>query len=149
MPAPALPNKLWGDIVTDKELCTVALAARQQAYAPYSGCLVGAALLAASGRVYTGVNVENASYGATLCAERAAFAKAIGAGERDFVAIAIAGGLGDSVESNFLPCGICRQVMAELCSREFFVYVATERGDPAAYRLEELLPHAFDRSAIR
>lgn len=135
--------------MTEQELCAVALTARSHAYAPYSGCLVGAALLAASGRVYTGVNVENTSYGATLCAERSAFAKAIGEGEREFTAIAIAGGHGDAVESGFLPCGICRQVMAELCSDDFTILVATEQGAPLAYRLGELLPHAFEAETGR
>lgn len=85
-----------------------AAAARERAYCPYSGFAVGAALLAASGTVYTGVNLESASYGATICAERAALAAAVTAGERAFTALAIAAG-----DSPTPPCGICRQLLCE------------------------------------
>lgn len=134
--------------MTYRELSAAALSARNTAYAPYSGYLVGAALLAASGKVYTGCNVENASYGATLCAERTAFAKAISDGEREFTALAIAGGAGDTVDGACPPCGICRQVMAEFCSPDFAVVVVTGEDGYQTYRLEDLLPHAFDVNAM-
>ena len=93
-------------MIKDIELYQMAEAARENAYAPFSGFRVGAALLASDGTVYTGVNVENSSYGATICAERTAFVKAISEGAREFDAIAISAG-----EDPALPCGICRQFM--------------------------------------
>ncbi len=134
--------------MTHEELCTAAKAARTAAYAPYSHCRVGAALLGASGTVYSGCNVENASYGATICAERVAFTKAVSLGERSFEAIAIAGGTEDTVDGGFPPCGMCRQVMAEFCSADFTVLVVTSEDMFVAYRLDELLPHAFDAAAL-
>ena len=129
--------------MTREALCEAACAARLTAYAPYSECLVGAALLAESGEVYTGCNVENASYGATLCAERTAFAKAVSCGERKFKKIAIAGGKGETVDGGFPPCGMCRQVMAEFCSPDFEVLVVTGASTYTAYTLGELMPAAF------
>lgn len=134
--------------MTHRELCAAAEAARQTAYAPYSGCLVGAALLTASGKMYTGCNVENASYGATICAERTAFAKAISDGEREFEALAVAGGAAGEIRGGFPPCGICRQVMAEFCSPDFVVMVVTGADSYREYRLDELLPHAFDADSM-
>lgn len=118
-----------------RALLEIAKAVREKAYANYSGFHVGAALVAASGQVYPGVNIENASYPAGLCAERAAFAAAITAGETEFSAIAIVGG--DEDEPCF-PCGICRQVMAEFCPPEFPVILAD-----GVYSLGGLLPHSF------
>lgn len=118
-----------------RALLEIAKAVRSKAYAKYSGFHVGAALVAASGQVYPGVNIENASYPAGLCAERAAFAAAITAGETEFSAIAIVGGEED--EPCF-PCGICRQVMAEFCPPEFPVILAD-----GVYSLGSLLPHSF------
>ncbi|MCL2030295.1 MAG: cytidine deaminase [Oscillospiraceae bacterium] len=96
--------------MTDTALLTLAEAARARAYAPYSGYSVGAAALCRDGRVYTGCNIENASYGACLCAERAALAGAVSGGNREIVKIAVAGS-GDGLCT---PCGICRQVISEL-----------------------------------
>lgn len=127
----------------EQELLRMALAAREQAYAPYSGYRVGAALLAEDGRVFTGVNMENGSYGAAICAERSAFAAAVGAGARQFKAIAVAGGRGAEADPSAPPCGICRQVMAEFCAPDFIVIL----GNGAAlrrYTLEELLPLRFE-----
>ena len=130
--------------MTKEALCAAALSARKHAYAPYSGCLVGAALLAADGTLYTGCNVENASYGATLCAERTAFAKAISEGQRTFAMLAIAGGRGGSIDGGFPPCGICRQTIAEFCPPEFSVLVLTDHDTFMEYRLDQLLPAAFN-----
>lgn len=118
-----------------RALLEIAKAVRDKAYANYSGFHVGAALVAASGQVYPGVNIENASYPAGLCAERAAFAAAITAGEREFSAIAIVGG---DEDAPCYPCGICRQVMAEFCPPEFPVILAD-----GIYSLGSLLPHSF------
>ena len=118
-------------------LCKAALEARENSYSPYSGCRVGAALLADSGKVYLGANVENAAFSPTICAERSAFAAAVSAGERSFSAIAVTGG-----EKAFPPCGVCRQVMSEFCSPDFKIYVVA--GDECReYTLGELLPEAF------
>ena len=122
-------------------LIKAAIESRKNAYAPYSGFSVGAAILCQNGQIYTGCNVENSAYGETLCAERVAFGKAISEGERSFVAIAIVGGK-DSVDTPCMPCGSCRQVMAELCKKDFKIIL--KNGDGVAqYTLSELLPHAF------
>ena len=126
--------------MTPEELLELADGARRNAYAPYSHCWVGAALLCADGAVYTGCNIENAAFGPTVCAERTAFFKAISDGKRDFSAIAIVGG-DDS--GPFPPCGVCRQVMGEFCGGDFRVHL---RG--ATLTLDELLPHRFDADRI-
>ena len=114
----------------------------EQAYAPYSNFKVGAALLCADGSVYTGCNIENAAYSPTLCAERVAFAKAVSEGQRDFVAMALCGGKNGEIKGLCTPCGVCRQVMAEFCKKDFSVYVADAKGI-SAFTLEDLLPNSF------
>lgn len=125
-----------------RDLLNKALTARENAYAPYSGYRVGAALLAEDGRSFTGCNMENASYGATLCAERNAFAAAVNAGVRKFKAIAIAGGKGEAADAAASPCGICRQVMAEFCTADFKIVLGNEET-LEEYTLDELLPLSF------
>lgn len=126
-----------------RALLDAAHAARARAYAPYSHFFVGAALLGRNGRIYTGCNIENASFGATLCAERVALGAAVADGERDFWAIAIVGGReGEEAREPCLPCGICRQVLSEFCMGELPVYLEGDEG-VAVYRLDELLPHSF------
>ena len=125
-----------------KSLMEAAASARQYAYSPYSGYRVGAALLGKSGRIYTGCNVENAGFSPTNCAERTAVFKAISEGEREFSAIAVTGGAGDSIDPACTPCGVCRQVLAEFCDPTMPVIL----GTPDCLRvltLEELLPFAF------
>ena len=129
--------------MTDKELCRLAVEAREKAYAPYSGYRVGAALLAKSGKVYLGSNIENAAYTPTVCAERTAFFKAVSEGETEFFAIAVAGGNEDKVGGAFPPCGVCRQVMAEFCPPDFTVLVVTGEDTYTAYTLADLLPSGF------
>ncbi len=129
--------------MTREQLCAAAVAARNTAYAPYSGCLVGAALLTVSGAVYTGSNVENASYGATLCAERTAIVKAVSEGERQFTMLAIAGGKGEQLDGGFPPCGMCRQVLAEFCAPDLPVLVVTGADTYTEYTLAQLLPYSF------
>ena len=120
------------------------------ACAPYSGYAVGVALLTADGRRYLGGNIENASYGATNCAERTAFFKAVSDGVRDFAAIAIAGGkIGETPVEYAYPCGICRQVMQEFCRDDFVIYVVKSEQDYRSYTLKELLPFGFGGDAIR
>ncbi len=121
----------------DKELLEAALAARERAYAPYSKFLVGAAVRAESGKIYTGCNIENASYGLTVCAERNALFSAVGAGERKFTALCVVG----DKEGPISPCGACRQVMAEF--KVPCIILANLKGDVKEYTLEELLPYGF------
>ena len=126
-----------------KELIRQAFAARENAYAPYSGFRVGAALLCGNGKIYKGCNIENAAYTPTNCGERTAFFKAVSEGERDFVAIAIVGGKeGESVAP--APCGVCLQVMAEFCkAEEFEVIMAKSEEDYTVKKLGDLLPCGF------
>ena len=120
----------------DKDLVRAAREAREHAYAPYSHFRVGAALLTRSGRVFTGVNVENASYGLSVCAERVAAFNAVAAGEREFEAIAVVTGNG------VMPCGACRQVLAEF-GPDMRIIVADAEGNSRTYRLPDLLPGRF------
>ena len=129
--------------MSDLELMRLANKARKNAYAPYSDFRVGAALLGADGKVYTGCNVENAAYSPTNCAERTAFFKAVSEGEREFSVIAIVGGHGDDLSSTCAPCGVCRQVMAEFCNADFRILL----GTPESFRvctLGDLLPLSFN-----
>lgn len=134
--------------MNDKELLGIAKHVRESAYCPYSGVAVGAALLTESGKVYTGINIENASYSPTVCAERVAFFSAIERGERSFKKIAIAGGpWGRAATSAFSPCGVCRQVMAEFCDGDFEIILAEGDGT-RVYRLSELLPASFTKELL-
>lgn len=130
----------------NKDLLKIALAARERAYAPYSGYKVGAALLAKSGKVYEGFNMENAAYSATICAERAAFCAALIAGEREFERIAIAGGK-ERAEGYVPPCGVCRQVMAEFCADDFEIIWGNEEAQEC-HSLAEILPFRFDEKNL-
>ena len=121
-----------------KELYEKALEARKNAYVPFSGFKVGAALLTEDGSVYTGVNVENSSYGATICAERTAFVKAISEGQRKFRAIAVTAG----EEQESLPCGICRQFMYEFAP-DMEIITGTDIEKLNVRTLEQLLPDGF------
>lgn len=133
-----------------KMLSHAALQVRANAYAPYSHYQVGAALLCDGGEVYTGCNVENASYGATNCAERTAFFKAVSEGERKFTAIAIAGGMeGQNPQDYAYPCGVCRQVMQEFCGEDFLVLVIKSEAEYQMYHLKELLPYGFGGESIQ
>ncbi|MBM3306734.1 MAG: cytidine deaminase [Candidatus Eisenbacteria bacterium] len=124
--------------VTDGELVGIAAEVRKKAYAPYSGFAVGAALLARDGRVFTGVNVENASIGLSVCAERNAIAKALSEGARDFDALAISTGADEPT----MPCGVCRQVMWEF-SRDLRVIVQSASGARVTTTIAELFPRPF------
>ena len=133
-----------------QDLIQAALEAREMAYVPYSHYTVGAALLTAEGETYQGGNIENASYGATNCAERTAIFKAVSEGRRSFLAIAIAGGMeGKEPVDYAYPCGICRQVMKEFAGEDFRIIVAKSAADYKVYTLEELLPHGFGGNSIQ
>ena len=133
----------------DKALANEAIRAREAAYAPYSGFMVGAALLTKSGKVFLGCNIENAGYTPTNCAERTAFFKAVSGGEREFAAIAVAGWPKDGEPGFAYPCGVCRQVMMEFCNPKIFRIIITAGGENIkVYTLKELLPHGFGPAAL-
>ena len=133
--------------MTDRALMERAIEARKMSYSPYSGFKVGAALLGKSGKVYTGCNVENAAYTPTNCAERTAFFKAVSEGEREFVSIAIVGGRYESIADFCAPCGICRQVMAEFCDKDFRIIMGNLNNIQVS-TLEELLPLSFGKNDL-
>ena len=128
-----------------EELCRAALKAMRTAYAPYSGYFVGAALECADGTVYTGCNIENASYTPTVCAERVAIFKAVSDGKHDFKRIAVCGGKRGTVTDIFPPCGVCRQVMSEFCTAAFEILMirSEEPLQFEAVLLPDLLPFRF------
>lgn len=121
-----------------KELYGMAVEMLPNSYAPFSKFRVGAALLTKSGKVITGVNVENSSFGGTICAERTAFVKAISEGEREFEAIAVV-----ASEGKAWPCGICRQFMKEFCDDDFTIITGDDAESLEIYTLGEMLPEGF------
>ena len=128
--------------MTSKELINKALEAMKMSYSPYSDFKVGAALLCDDGTVYTGCNIENAAFSPTCCAERVAIFKAISEGKNKFSAIAVVGGKQGIIEGFCSPCGVCRQVLAEFCGKDFRIYMFDGK-DEKVYSLEELLPESF------
>ena len=133
--------------MTDRDLLQLAMEAREMSYAPYSGFRVGAALVGKSGKIYKGCNVENAAYSPTNCAERTAVFKAVSEGEREFTAIAIVGGMDEAIADFCAPCGVCRQVLAEFCDKDFRLVL----GNPdnlKVYSFEEILPFAFGKADL-
>ncbi len=123
--------------MTDKELLKQAQQARAQAYAPYSKFAVGAALLAKSGKVYAGCNVENSSFGLTCCAERVALFKAVSEGEREFEKMVVVG----SEDKELIPCGACLQVLSEFAPE--LTIITFDGGTMRQYALRDLLPKGF------
>lgn len=133
-----------------EELIEQALRAREFSYSPYSGYRVGAALMTAEGKVYTGCNIENAAYTPTNCAERTAFFKAVSEGQKSFRAIAIVGGPAEEPITQYAyPCGVCRQVMMEFCDPQTFdVITAKSKKEYRVKKLQELLPDGFGPSNL-
>ena len=130
------------------ELVKTAIEMTKMSYVPYSHFHVGAALLDKNGKVWTGCNIENAAYGPSNCAERTAVFKAVSEGARDFEAIAVVGGPEDDngnpkIEDFCPPCGVCRQVLSEFCTRDFKIILANGKGDQKVFTLGELLPESF------
>lgn len=127
-----------------EELLAAARTARSHAYAPYSGYLVGAAVLDDRGRIHGGANVENVSYGLCLCAERSAVARAIAEGAKEIRAVAVA------TKDGGTPCGMCRQTLVEFApvSTRVPIYCEDENGEVREYDLRELFPSAFESSAV-
>lgn len=133
--------------MTDLQLMQCAVEARKMSYAPYSDFHVGAALLGKSGKVYTGCNVENAAYSPTNCAERTAVFKAVSEGEKEFTAIAIVGGKGDEIADFCAPCGVCRQVLAEFCDKDFRLVLGNPK-EIKVYTFAEILPFSFGKNDL-
>ena len=132
--------------ITDAELFELANKARELSYSPYSNVTVGAALMTSDGKTYTGQNIENSAFSPSVCAERVALFKAISEGERNFSAIAVAGGKkGEAPKSSFPPCGVCRQVMSEFVNGDFRIILSPERS----YTLSELLPESFGKEMTK
>ena len=128
----------------EKELWQAAVKVRQNAYTPYSHFKVGAAVLAASGKIYTGCNIENAGYTPSNCAERTAFFKAVSEGVKEFDAICVTGGKDGVPTELTAPCGVCRQVMMEFCDPETFeIILAVSTEEYQIFRLKDLLPMGF------
>ena len=127
-----------------EKLIDTAIEQLKFSYTPYSNFKVGAALLTKSGKIYTGCNIENASYTPTNCAERTAFFKAVSEGVRDFQAICIVGGKDGKLTEYTAPCGVCRQVMMEFCDPETFqIILAVSKDKYDIFTLKELLPLGF------
>ena len=123
-----------------KELMKQAERAFEHSYSPYSGIRIGAAVVAGSGKIYTGTNIENASYGATICAERSAISKAVSDGETEITAVAVTGDIDDYA----YPCGICRQVISEFMKPDMEIAVSGKNKEMKVFKLKELLPSAFE-----
>lgn len=130
-------------MINSKQLIEKAIEAMEKSYSPYSEFKVGAALVSKSGRVFTGCNIENASFSPTNCAERTAFFKAVSEGEKEFTAIAIVGGDKGEIKSFCPPCGVCRQVMSEFCNKDFMI-ILFDGKLVKAFSLAQLLPEAFN-----
>lgn len=130
-------------------LAKLAAESAKAAYSPYSEFKVGAALLCTDGTVYTGCNIENSAYSATVCAERVAFFKAVSEGKIEFEAIAVAGGKDAVIDGVCPPCGVCRQVMAEFCDSKRFKVLLVKKDGFEEYSLEELLPLSFGKDCVK
>jgi cytidine deaminase, homotetrameric len=139
-------KNIYGGINMDyKLLVSKALEGRNNAYVPYSNFKVGAAILMEDDSIYTGCNIENASYGATNCAERTAIFKAVSEGHKEIKAIAIVG-----LENDYTyPCGICRQVIAEFASEDIKIIIAKNKDEYVVKSLEEILPGAFTKKDLQ
>ncbi len=129
---------------TEEKLIEMAMEARQRAFAPYSNFKVGAALLGKNGATFTGCNIENASYGLTMCAERVAIFKAVSEGANDFERIVVVA----DTENLTPPCGSCRQIIWEFCG-DVPVTLANLKGDVETFQMSDLLPRAFDTKFLK
>jgi len=126
-----------------QELAQAAINAKAMSYSPYSQFQVGAALLTKDGKIYTGCNIESAAFSPTNCAERTAIFKAVSEGDKEFLAIAIAGSPKDTEPDYCYPCGVCRQVIKEFAADDLTVIVVKTAEDYRIHNLGELLPHGF------
>jgi len=134
--------------INHEQLAQLAVEAKKMAYVPYSNFRVGAALIAKSGKIYTGCNIESATYSPTNCAERTAIFKAVSEGEREFFAIAIAGSSENKEPNYCYPCGVCLQVIKEFADDDFIVIIAKTEEDYRIHSFGELLPYSFDSNDL-
>lgn len=134
-------------MINDKDLMKIAEEARKKAYTPYSRYKVGAALVGKDGKIYAGCNIENATFTPTVCAERTAFFKAISEGTTEFEKIAITGAKEGETSDNCTPCGVCRQVMAEFCDKNFKLVLGNS-DNIKTYTLDEILPFSFTKKEL-
>lgn len=130
--------------MTNEELFEAAVKASEKSYSKYSGFSVGAALLTADGKLFTGCNIENASYSLTNCAERTAVFKAVSEGYTDFTAIAVAGSPADDFSKPCFPCGACLQVLSEFCGNDMRIILSD-----GEYRLSDFLPKRFCEDSMK
>ncbi|MBR1591764.1 MAG: cytidine deaminase [Ruminococcus sp.] len=128
----------------DNQLFKAAVQASRNSYSPYSKFRVGAALLTENGNIFTGCNIENASYSLTICAERTAVFKAVSQGEKSFKAIAVAGSADDDFAKPCPPCGACLQVLSEFCTDDFIIILSD-----GEYKLSDFLPNRFDKNNLK
>lgn len=128
--------------IDEKTLVEYAKIAMKKSYSPYSEFSVGVALLTSDGKVYSGCNIENASFTPTVCAERTAFFNAVSNGEKNFSAIAVVGGKKGEITEYCPPCGVCRQVMREFCADDFEI-ILFDGKSVKKFRLEDILPFSF------
>lgn len=131
-----------------KDLFILAKKAMENSYAPYSGYNVGAVLVCKNGNIYRGCNIENASYSLTNCAERTALFSAIANGEKEFEAICVVGGKDGVITDYTMPCGACRQALAEFGNKDFKVYIGIDENNIKDFTLGELLPCSFNKSKL-
>ena len=129
--------------MNEKELCKAAIDAMKNAYVPYSGYRVGAALMTEDGKLFTGCNIENAAYTPTVCAERTAVFKAVSEGEREFLKLAVVGGKGGKTGGIAQPCGVCRQVLREFCQDDFEIIFVKDEDNFEKHTLSQILPFSF------
>lgn len=134
--------------MTNNELIIKAINASKNAYAPYSGYQVGAVLITDNGTIYTGCNIENSSFSATICAERTAISKAISEGDIHFSKIIIAATKNGNIDKNCVPCGVCCQVLSEFCNDNFCILIAQSESEYRSYTLSQLLPTRFTKQNI-
>lgn len=127
----------------NESLIALAAKAMEKSYSPYSNFKVGAALLLKNGEVVTGCNIENAAYSPCICAERLAFFKAVGSGEKEFLKIAVVGGKDGEKADLCAPCGVCRQVMSEFCGGDFIILIREKDGSVSEKSLNTLFPFPF------
>ncbi len=130
------------------ELFKLAKENLKNSYAPYSNYNVSAVIVCKNGNIYKGCNIENASYSVTVCAERAALFSAISNGEKDFESIMIVGGKKGEITDYAMPCGTCRQALAEFCDADFEIFIGKSVNDIRSFKLGELLPYSFNKSKL-